>query len=65
MSKKKKLYNLRTGIMSESEKIIVLLEQIINDDNISQKNYVLSNIALSCSKKVSKMNEKVGMILKY
>ncbi|OGH97641.1 MAG: hypothetical protein A2104_09800 [Candidatus Melainabacteria bacterium GWF2_32_7] len=64
MSKKKKLYNLRTGIMCEIEKVTVLLEQIINNENVEIKTGILAEIVLEKTKKISKMNEKIGVILK-
>jgi hypothetical protein len=65
MSKRKKLYNLRTGIMCEIEKITVLLEQITNNDDVEIKTGILAQIALEKSQKVSKLNEKIGFILKH
>jgi len=65
MSKKKKLYNLRTGIMCDIEKIIVLLEQIIDNDRAERKTIILAEIALNLSRKISRMNEKIGIILKH
>jgi len=64
MSKKKKLYNLRTGIMCEIEKATVLLEQITNNENVEIKTGILAEIVLEKTKKISKMNEKNGVILK-
>ena len=64
MSKRKKLYNLKTGIMCDIEKIIVLLEQITNNDCIEKKSSILAEIALDKSRKISRMNEKIGIILK-
>jgi len=64
MSKKRKLYNLRTGIMCEIEKVNVLLEQITNNDNVELKTGILAQIALEKSRKISRMNEKIGSILK-
>lgn len=65
MSKKEKLYNLRSGIMCETEKVTILLEQIINDDYAGVKINVLAGIALEKSKKIFRMNEKIGKILKH
>jgi len=65
MSKKEKLYNLRTGIMCESEKAIILLEQILNNADILPKIFVLSNLALECNKKIFRMNEKIGKVLNH
>ena len=65
MSKKKKLYNLRTGIMFEIEKLTVLLEQITDNDCTERKTSILAEIALDKSKKISRMNEKMGTILKH
>jgi len=65
MNKKKKLYNFRTGIMCEIEKITVLLEQIIDNDLTERKTSILAGIALDKSRKISRMNEKIGIILKH
>ncbi|MFA6989853.1 MAG: hypothetical protein WC197_07270 [Candidatus Gastranaerophilaceae bacterium] len=65
MSKKKKLYNLRTGIMCEIEKVTVLLEQITDNDCTERKTSIIAEIALEKSRRISKMNEKIGNILKY
>jgi|GEM_PF-2743996 len=65
MNKSKKLYKLRTEIMCENEKAIVLLEQIVNNDNIVSKLQILSILALERVKKISHMNEKIGKILKH
>jgi len=53
MSKSQKLYNLKTGIMCEAERVIVLLEQILNSDDAGVKINVLADIALEKSKKIS------------
>jgi hypothetical protein len=65
MGKKKKIHDLRTGIMCEIEKVTVLLEQITNNENVEIKTGVLAGIALEKSRKISKMNEKIGTILKH
>ncbi|MFA6988569.1 MAG: hypothetical protein WC197_00730 [Candidatus Gastranaerophilaceae bacterium] len=65
MSKKRKLYNLRTGIMCEIEKVMVLLEQITNNDCIERKTSILAEIALEKSERISKMNEKMSFLLKH
>lgn len=65
MGKKQKLYNLRTGVMCEIQKVSVLLEQITNNENVEVKTAVLAEIALEKSKKIAKMNEKIGLILKH
>lgn len=65
MSKKRKLYNLRTGIMCEIEKVNVLLEQITINENAEIKTGILAQIALEKSRKISRMNEKIGVILKH
>jgi hypothetical protein len=64
MSKRKKLYNLRAEIMCEIEKITVLLEQITNNDDVEIKTGILARIALEKSQKISRINEKMGSILK-
>lgn len=65
MGKNKKLKNLKFGIMVEAEKVEVLLEQIVYNDEITAKMQVLANIALEKSKRISRLNEKIGKILKY
>ena len=65
MSKKKKLFNLRSRIMCEIEKVTVLLEQITYDAETERKVNILANIALEKSVKISKMNEKIGKILNH
>ena len=65
MSKKQKLFNLRQNISIESQNINYLLEHVIfkSDDDVEKD--VLSGIALEKSKKISKMSEKIGKILKH
>jgi len=50
--------------MCEIEKVTVLLEQIINNENVEIKTGILAEIVLEKTKKISKMNEKIGVILK-
>jgi hypothetical protein len=64
MSKRKKLYNLRAEIMCEIEKVTVLLEQITNNDDVEIKAGILARIALEKSRKISRINEKMGSILR-
>ncbi|HBG49754.1 MAG TPA: hypothetical protein DDW90_09700 [Cyanobacteria bacterium UBA9971] len=65
MSKKQKLYNLRSGISIESQRIKYLLEHAIfkSDDDIEKD--VLAELALEKTEKISKMSEKIGLILKH
>lgn len=65
MGKKRKLYDLRSGIMKESERARVVLEQIAETDEFEPKVCVLCSIALDQVKKISKMNERIGKILKH
>jgi hypothetical protein len=64
MGKRKKLYNLRSEIMCEIEKVTVLLEQITNNDDVEIKTGILASIALENSQKISRINEKIGSILR-
>lgn len=41
------------------------IEQIINIEHSDIKTHILAEIALDLSKKISKMNEKIGLILKH
>jgi hypothetical protein len=64
MSKKQKIYNLRAGISIESQKIEYVLKNLIfKSENI--ETCVLAEIALEKSEKISKMAEKIGIILKH
>ena len=64
MSKKQKLYNLRANISIESQKIEYVLKNLIfKSENV--ETCVLAEIALEKSVKISKMNEKIGIILKH
>ncbi|MFA6989112.1 MAG: hypothetical protein WC197_03485 [Candidatus Gastranaerophilaceae bacterium] len=51
--------------MCEIEKIIVLLEQITDNDCTERKTGIFATIALEKSEKISKMNERIGFILKH
>jgi len=64
MSKKQKLYNLRATISSDAEKIEYLMKNIIHKDE-SIETSVLAEIALEKSERISKMSEKIGIILKH
>jgi len=64
MSKKQKLYNLRSKISVEAEKIEYLLKNLIYKSE-SVETSVLAEIALEKSEKISKMSEKIGIILKH
>ena len=64
MSKKQKIYNLRAGISIEAQKIEYVLKNLIfKSENIETS--VLAEIALEKSEKISKMAEKIGIILKH
>jgi len=64
MSKKKKLYNLRANISSDAQKIEYLMKNVIfKSENI--ETCVLAEIALEKSFQISKMSEKIGIILKH
>jgi len=63
MSKKQKLYNLRQNISSDAQKIEYLLKNIIYKSESQIETSVLAEIALEKSKKISKMSEKIGLIL--
>ena len=64
MSKKQKIYNLRAGISIEAPKIEYVLKNLIfKSENIETS--VLAEIALEKSEKISKMAEKIGIILKH
>ena len=64
MNKKQKLYNLRSAISIEAEKIEYLLKNVIYKSE-SIETSVLSEIALEKAIKISKLNEKIGIILKH
>jgi hypothetical protein len=63
MSKKRKLEKLKFGIMAEAQKVEVLLEQIVYNEDITAKIRVLADIALERSKRIFRLNEKIGKIL--
>lgn len=65
MGKKRKLYELRSGIMIESKCAITVLEQIAETDRFESKACILSSIALEHVKRISKMNERIGVILEH
>jgi len=65
MSKKQKLYNLRSNISSDAQKIEYLLKNVIYKSESQVEIVVLSEIALEKSKRISKMAEKIGLILKH
>ena len=64
MSKKQKLYNLRSNISSDAQKIEYLMKNIIHKTE-SVETSVLAEIELEKSEKISKMSEKIGKILKH
>lgn len=64
MGKKQKLCKLRSKISCDIEKVITVLEHAIyKSDNLLNAS-ILAEIALEKSQKISKNNEKMGMILK-
>jgi hypothetical protein len=65
MSKKQKLYKLRTGISVESQRIKYLLENAICKSESDVEKDVLTEIALEKAERISKMSEKIGRILKH
>ncbi|OGH96053.1 MAG: hypothetical protein A2104_08340 [Candidatus Melainabacteria bacterium GWF2_32_7] len=65
MGKKQKLYNLRAGISVEAQRIKYLLENAIYKSESTTEKDVLTEIALEKSTKISKMSEKIGIILKH
>jgi hypothetical protein len=65
MSKKQKLYNLRSSISVEAERIKYLLESAIYKTESSMEKNVLTEIALEKSENISRMSEKIGKILKH
>jgi len=64
MSKKQKLYNLRSNISSDAQKIEYLMKNVIYKAE-SIETSVLAEIALEKSERISKMSEKIGRILKH
>jgi len=64
MGKKQKLYNLRANISADAEKIEYLLKNIIYKSECIETS-VFAEIALEKSEKISKMSEKIGIILKH
>jgi len=64
MGKKQKLYNLRANISADAQKIEYLLKNVIFKAE-SIETSVLAEIALEKSERISKMSEKIGIILKH
>jgi len=64
MGKKQKLYNLRANISSDAQKIEYVLKNIIFKSE-SIETSVLAEIALEKSERISRMSEKIGIILKH
>jgi len=64
MSKKQKLYNLRATISSDAQKIEYILKNLIHKSG-NVETSVLAEIALEKSERISKMSEKIGIILKH
>jgi len=65
MSKKQKLYNLRSNISIEAERIEYLLKNVIYKSESQLETSILAEIALEKSEKISRMAEKIGRILKH
>jgi len=65
MSKKQKLYNLRSNISCDAEKIEYLLKHVIYKSDNQIETSVLAEIALEKSQNISKMSEKIGRILNH
>jgi hypothetical protein len=65
MSKSKKLYNLRARISIESEQVCTILKYLIDFGENPLDTNILAEIALEKSKNISKLNEKIGIILKH
>ncbi|OGI03525.1 MAG: hypothetical protein A2Y25_11060 [Candidatus Melainabacteria bacterium GWF2_37_15] len=65
MVKKQKLYRLRAGISIKSERVKFLLENIIEKLVGNTESQVLAEIALDEINRISRMSEKIGIILKH
>ena len=65
ISKKKKLYNLRSNISSDAQKIEYLLKNVIYKSESHLETAILTEIALEKTERISKMAEKIGKILKH
>lgn len=66
MSKKSKLYYLKSKIMTEIEQVNLLLDFISSYRTTTlTEAAILANIALLKGKNISKNNEKIGLILKH
>lgn len=65
MSKKQKLYHLRANISSNAQQIMYLLKNAIYKADSEVETNVLVEIALEKSERISRMSEKIGIILKH
>jgi ribosomal protein L20 len=65
MGKKQKLYHLRANISVEAERIKYLLKNVIYKSENDIERNILAEMALEKSEKISKMSEKIGIILKH
>jgi len=65
MSKNKQLYNLRAEISIKSERIKFLLKNIIFKSEGEVETQVLAELALDETNRISRMSEKIGIILKH
>lgn len=64
MSKKSKLYNIRTKMMSDIQEVKLLLEFLTYKTENLLEASVLGHIALEKTRKIDKSSEKIGKILK-
>lgn len=65
MGKNKKLYDLRVEISTKARRISILLENIILKAESELEKNVLLGIAQDEAKRICKMAEKIGIILKH
>lgn len=65
MNKNEKLYNLRAGISVKSERIKFLLQNIILKSENTVETEVFAGLALDEINRISRMSEKIGIILKH
>ncbi|OGI03808.1 MAG: hypothetical protein A2Y25_07300 [Candidatus Melainabacteria bacterium GWF2_37_15] len=65
MGKNKQLYKLRAQISIKSERVKFLLENIIEKLIGNVESQVLAEIALDETNRISRLSEKIGIILKH
>lgn len=63
MSKLKKLRYLRTEIMILSRQLEVLTDKIFESDNLCEA-AVLAGLSNTLAKRISRFNEKIGILFK-